>query len=82
MSLSDFDFTASIYLTKEENYIYILAWLAVVLMTCIVFLNFIIAEVSNSYEGVINRLEALINKEKSVLIQEAEEIMFTRSKNN
>ena len=49
MSLGDFDFMASIYLSNAENYIYWIVWFLVVLMTCIVFLNFIIAEASNSY---------------------------------
>ena len=82
MSLGDFNFDASIYLTKEENYIYWCMWFCVVLMTCIVFLNFIIAEASNSYDGVMSRLEAMVNKEKSELISEAEDIMFDISKNN
>jgi len=82
MSLGDFDFMGSIYLTKEENYIYWALWFLVVLMTCIVFLNFIIAEASNSYSNVMDRLEAMVNKEKSHLIAEAEDIMFDESKNN
>ena len=82
MALGDFDFTPSIYLTKEENYIYWLMWFLVVLLTCIVFLNFIIAEASNSYSNVMNRLDALVNKEKSSLISEAEDIMFDKSKND
>ena len=51
-------------------------------MTCIVFLNFIIAEASNSYSNVMSRLEALVYKEKSSLISEAEDIMFDRSKDD
>jgi len=82
MSLGDFDFAASIYLTKEENYIFWLMWFFVVLMTCIVFLNFIIAEASNSYSNVMARLEAMVNKEKSSLISEAEDIMFDKSKDD
>jgi hypothetical protein len=38
-------------------------------------LNFIIAEVGNSYEVVKNDLEALIYKEKAGLISEAEGIL-------
>lgn len=49
MSLGDFDFNATEHLTVGENYLFWLTWLLVVLMTCIVFLNFIIAEASNSY---------------------------------
>jgi hypothetical protein len=82
MSLGDFDFMASIYLTEEENYIYWSMWFLVVLMTCIVFLNFIIAEASNSYSNVMDRLEAMVHKEKSSLISEAEDIMFDRAKDD
>ena len=57
-------------------------WFLVVLLTCIVFLNFIIAEASNSYSNVMDRLEAMTNKEKSSLISEAEDIMFDNSKDN
>jgi septum formation topological specificity factor MinE len=45
-------------------------------MTCIVFLNFIIAEASNSYSNVKERLSAIINKEKASLISEAETMVF------
>ena len=82
MSLGDFDFTASIYLTDAENYIYWIMWFFVVLLTCIIFLNFIIAEAANSYQHVVDRLEALVNKEKASLVSEAEDIMFNSSKNN
>lgn len=52
LSLGDFDFGASIYLTTEENILYWIIWFIVILLTCIVFLNFIIAEASASYENV------------------------------
>ena len=48
-SLGDFDFEASIHLEENENHLYWAIWLLVVIMTCIVFLNFIIAEASASY---------------------------------
>ena len=49
-------------------------------MTCIVFLNFIIAEASNSYESVKQRLNAIVHKEKGSLIAEAEEMTFEANK--
>ena len=63
-------------LTNGENYVFWLIWFLVVIMTCIVFLNFIIAEASESYSSVKNRLEAMINKEKASLIAEAEDMTF------
>ena len=70
--MGDFDFDASTYLTEPENIIYWAMWLLVVVLTCIIFLNFIIAEASASYEKVKSSLTAMINKEMSALIGEAE----------
>jgi hypothetical protein len=75
-SLGDFDFSASTYLAPQENITYWIVWFLVVLMTCIVFLNFIIAEAANSYTNVKNRLEAMVHKEKASLISEAEDITW------
>jgi hypothetical protein len=72
IAMGDFDFDASTYLTNEENVIYWVIWLLVVVLTCIIFLNFIIAEASASYAKVKDNLTAMINKEKSSLIGEAE----------
>lgn len=82
MSLGDFDFEASEYLNKEENILFWIIWLLVVLITCIVFLNFIIAEASDSYSKIKLRLDAFVNKEKSVLISEAEDMTFDRYKDD
>ena len=53
----------------------------VVVMTCIIFLNFIIAEASASYEKVKENLVAMINKEKANLIAEAENMYLDSWKN-
>jgi len=55
--------------------------LLIVIITCIIFLNFIIAEASASYEKVSEELEAYILSEKSSLIQEAEEMRPEEWKN-
>jgi len=60
VSLGDFDFEASTRLYEKENILYWVIWLLVVIMTCIVFLNFIIAEASASYQSVKDRLDAMI----------------------
>lgn len=52
ISTGDFDFNASTYLSQEENIVYWVIWVLTVYTTTIIFLNFIIAEVGNSYEGV------------------------------
>jgi hypothetical protein len=58
MSLGDFDFEASMYLSTWENYMFWLYWFFVVLFTCIIFLNFIIAETSSSYLKVKETVDA------------------------
>ena len=63
--MGDFDFDASTYLTQQENTIYWIIWLLVVVLTCIVFLNFIIAEVSNSYQAVKNQVDVLVLQERA-----------------
>ena len=68
MSLGDFDFDASTLLEKQENLIFWLVWLLIVVITCIIFLNFIIAEASASYEKVSERLKAFIQMQKSSMI--------------
>ena len=80
-SLGDFDFEASGFLTTNENLLFWVIWLMIVIMTCIIFLNFIIAEASSSYEKVKEHLDAEIYKAKSELTCEAENMKFERSKN-
>jgi len=43
MSMGDFGFDAAILLDPAENIIYWFVWLLIVIITCIIFLNFIIA---------------------------------------
>jgi hypothetical protein len=81
MSIGDYDFSAASYLDQSDNHLYWLVWLLVLVITNIVFLNFIIAEASASYENVKSNLDALIFKERTSLIGEAEDMLFTRLKN-
>lgn len=57
LSLGDFDFSESSLLDPFENIIYWITWLFIVCLTNIVFLNFVIAEVSASYQKVKDMLE-------------------------
>ena len=81
-SLGDFDFEASNYLEPSENYLYWFIWLLSILLSCIIFLNFIIAETSASYESIKKNLNKMKFKEKSSLVTEAENMLFDRQKNN
>ena len=81
LSLGDFDFK---FIEKEDsNEIHIvfwIVWLIMVVFSSLIFLNFIIAEVCNSYSKVSSNIEALIYKERAYLIAEAEDIMSNSSK--
>lgn len=80
-SMGDFSgIGASIFLGKEENYIFWIIWSLTVGITCIVFLNFIVAEASASYTKVTETLEAVIWMEKSAMISESEEMTFNSFK--
>ena len=76
MSLGDFDFTASMFLNEQENSLFWVMWVLIVFVTNIIFLNFIIAETSASYEKVSQRLSAVVTKERVSLIIEAESMRF------
>jgi hypothetical protein len=45
------------------------------MFSSLIFLNFIIAEVSKSYEKVDSEVESLVYKERALLIAEAEDII-------
>ena len=51
-----------------------------VIFSALIFLNFIIAEVSASYEKVKQNINSLIYKERAILINEAEDIMSERTR--
>lgn len=81
MSMGDFSFDTATMLDQYENYIYWACWLLIVGVTCIIFLNFIIAEASASYEKVAASIEPTILSERSSLICEADEMIPTSRKN-
>lgn len=63
-------------LAPAENYLFWFCWFVSVMVSCVVFLNFIVAEASNTYAVVTDTLEATIWMEKSNLIGEAEEMTW------
>lgn len=73
--MGDYDFDGANDLKDVENIVYWICWLLMVTITCIIFLNFIIAEASNSYTNVMDTLDAQILKERASLIKEAEEML-------
>ena len=82
ISLGDFDFGAANYLTEDENILFWALWALVVVLTNVIFMNFIIAEASASYEKVTEWLDAEVLKAKAELITEAEEMTFKSMKSS
>jgi len=80
ISLGDFDFGMANSLNSAENTLFWFVFLGIVLASCVVFLNFIIAEASASYELVKERLEAEKMKSRAELVSEAQFMMLKRSK--
>jgi hypothetical protein len=52
-----------------------ITWVIIVVMTCVIFLNFIIAEVSESYQKVNVHVEEYILQEKAKMIHESEDML-------
>ena len=67
-------------LNTQEHYLFWFIWFICILLSALIFLNFIIAEVCNSYAKVKTNLEALIYKERAALIQESETVMNNSTK--
>jgi hypothetical protein len=88
LSLGDFDFSVledqsesgGYTLNERQHYIFWITWILMVILSALIFLNFIIAEVSNSYSKVKADIAALIYKERAGLILEAEDIMSQNKK--
>ena len=68
------------FLAKSDNITFWICWLSTVVITCIIFLNFIVAEACASYSKVVESLEEVIWKEKTALISESEEMTFENLK--
>ena len=78
ISMGDFQFDAQQVLDPFQSSLFWLLWLIVVTMTCIVFLNFIIAEVSASYQAVKDQVDVIVLQERAQLINEAEDMLKAR----
>ncbi len=84
MSVGDFAIIENSKYTKDfyVNVLFWFVWAVIALIACIIFLNFIIAEASASYEKVCGNLDANINKAKGMLIAEAELMRPTFAKSH
>ena len=73
---------ASKELDNIEGYIFWLLWLFGVVVTCVIFLNFVVAEACASYSRVVEYLDSVILQAQCELIVESEEMTMTRYKNS
>lgn len=81
ISLGDYaSIGTAFFLTTEENVLYWIVWALIVLIGCIVFLNFVIAEACHSYEVVSDRLTEFVQLQKAKMICEAEGMRPSRLK--
>lgn len=68
-------------LTKHESRLFWIFWVMTLVLSCIIFLNFVVAEACASYMRVKDFLLPIIEREKAVLITECEEMTLNRFKN-
>ena len=66
-------------LTEAETWLFWILWVLAIVVTNVIFLNFVVAEASASYTKVTDTLEAVIWQERASMIHEAE--CMTRTKN-
>jgi hypothetical protein len=82
MSMGDFSaIGAQKTLSEIESKIFWFLWLITTIMTCIIFLNFVVAEACASYAKVKEYLFSVIEREKAVLISECEQMTMNCMRN-
>jgi hypothetical protein len=76
MSMGDFDVNAIVHMDKTSSRIFWVMWIIIVLVTAVVFLNFIVAEASASYEKISANITNYLQYEKIELINESEQMLY------
>lgn len=72
MSTGDHDFAMIAGLSEFEAYVYWGIWLVITLVFFLIFMNFIIADVSESYAKVNENVDGYILQERAQLVHTAE----------
>jgi len=73
ISIGDFSaIDTSASLSGANNWMFWIIFLFIMMATCVVFLNFIVAEASASYAKVTETLEEIVYQEMAALISEAD----------
>ena len=80
--MGDFDYLWLNDIDPIENKIYWVIWTCVFYLGCLIMLNFIIAEVSASYESVKMKIDMLVYKERAIMIKEVEDLVPTAVRNS
>lgn len=81
MSIGDNDaINSSSMLAPTENILFWVCFGITVFSSCVVFLNFIVAEASATYANVTETIDATIWMERSSLINEAEDMTWSKFK--
>ena len=82
VSMGDFAVLDSVkYMNKQEEVIvFWILWFLMVLTLAVVFLNFVVAEASETYNQVSESIVEFIYQQKADLIADAESIMPNRLK--
>ena len=82
-SLGDFHMIlASAKLNSVDNYIFWMMWIMLIVVTSIIFLNFVVCEASASYNNVKESLNLVIIQAQANLIAESEDMSLKRFRNN
>ena len=72
MSMGDFDVGAVVQMDRTKARVFWFMWIIIVLVTAVIFLNFIVAEASASYEKISANITNYLQYEKIELINESE----------
>jgi hypothetical protein len=81
MSVGDNDFDGVPYLGHSKAIVFWIVWGLILYVTCICFMNFIIAEACHSYEKVSENIDNILMYQRANLINESEEMLLSRFKN-
>ena len=71
MAMGDTDFGGTTILDSKNNYLSWVIWFLIVVVSGLIFLNFLIAKASNTYIKIDENLDSYIECDKISLIDEA-----------
>jgi hypothetical protein len=76
ISMGDFELIAAFeYMTESEQVVLWLILLIIILVNCIIFLNFIVAQAGSTYNKVSSELEGFIWQQRASMVGEAEQLL-------